>query len=104
MKLEARKHPIVMREGWPFTGPPLLAALLLAIAGWTGAAAVALGPGGFCVWFFRNPARAIPDDAGAVVSPGDGRVLRVEEVDDPRWIGGRACADQRSSCTSSTCT
>ncbi len=90
VKLEERKYPIVMREGWPFAGPPLLAAAFLAIAGWPGAAALAGALAFFCIWFFRNPRRAIPDEAGAVVSPGDGQVLRVEEVDDLRWIGGRA--------------
>ncbi|MDP3939112.1 MAG: phosphatidylserine decarboxylase family protein [Deltaproteobacteria bacterium] len=90
MKLEERKYPIVMREGWPFAGPPLLAAALLAIAGWHVAAAIAAALALFCIWFFRNPRRAVPDEAGAVVSPGDGKVLRVEEVEDPRWIGGRA--------------
>ena len=31
----------------------------------------------FFLWFFRDPDRAIPDAAGAVVSPADGKVTDV---------------------------
>lgn len=42
------------------------------------------------VYFFRDPERAIPQEAGAVVSPADGTVTNVEEVDEPDFPGGRA--------------
>jgi phosphatidylserine decarboxylase len=35
------------------------------------------------VWFFRDPERVIPGDADAFVSPADGTVTNVEEVDEP---------------------
>jgi phosphatidylserine decarboxylase len=42
------------------------------------------------VYFFRDPERPIPQDAGSVVSPADGTVTNVEEVDEPDFPSGRA--------------
>lgn len=40
------------------------------------------------IWFFRDPERTIPADADALVSPADGTVTNVDEVDEPEF--GRA--------------
>lgn len=42
------------------------------------------------LWFFRDPERRIPDDPLALVSPADGTVVEIGEVDDPAFPGGRA--------------
>src|SRR5439155_3200999 len=42
------------------------------------------------IWFFRDPERTIPADPHALVSPADGTVTHVEEVDDADFPGGRA--------------
>jgi phosphatidylserine decarboxylase len=42
------------------------------------------------VWFFRDPERTIPADPQALVSPADGKVTDIEEVDDADFPGGRA--------------
>ena len=75
-------HPIIAREGWPF----LAIALTLAIA--TTVACVAWSIPVWIVFifvlqFFRDPAREIPQDANAVLSPADGRIVAVERVTDP---------------------
>ena len=43
----------------------------------------------FCLNFFRDPVRSIPVDKTIVVSPADGKVVRIEEIDDPD-LGGPA--------------
>jgi len=84
------------REGLPFIG----AATVLAALGWT---AWALGLGGlvsqllapvltvlalFTLWFFRNPMHPVPADASLVVAPGQGKIVVVEEVEEPTYLGG----------------
>ncbi len=44
----------------------------------------------FVISFFRDPERTIPADSHVLVSPADGTVTHVEEVDDSDFPGGRA--------------
>jgi phosphatidylserine decarboxylase len=76
-------HPIIAREGWPFLGIAAVVALLVAFAlGWAWSIPfwlLAL----FILQFFRDPAREVPDDPRAVLSPADGRVVEVSRSQDP---------------------
>ncbi|HMC13267.1 MAG TPA: phosphatidylserine decarboxylase [Gallionellaceae bacterium] len=74
-------HPIIAREGWPF----LVIALVLAIAAtiWCAAWSIPLWIIAlFVLQFFRDPARPVPQDEGAVLSPADGRIVAVERTQD----------------------
>jgi phosphatidylserine decarboxylase len=70
----------MVRDGYIYALGFLVAAVLL---GWfTGPAWAALPVllAIFFLWFFRDPERVIPDAAGAVVSPADGKVTDVSWV------------------------
>lgn len=61
---------------------PLVVGLVAWAMGWGVLALLGLGLAGFVGAFFRNPQRAIPGDERTVVSPADGRVLEVGEIED----------------------
>lgn len=71
----------MVRDGYYYGSVMLGAAVLV---GWLTAPAWALIPallGGFFMWFFRDPERTIPTAPGAVVSPADGKVTSVSQVE-----------------------
>jgi phosphatidylserine decarboxylase len=76
-------HPIIAREGWVFVALALAVALVLSIVQLWVLAVLAWLALGFIVQFFRDPPRTIPGDPNAVLSPADGRIVRVEQTRDP---------------------
>ena len=64
----------MVRDGYFYALALIAAAVLLAWFAQPAWAVVPLLLAVFFLWFFRDPERAIPDAAGAVVSPGDGKV------------------------------
>lgn len=70
----------MVRDGYLYAAPLVAAAILL---GWLTNPPWAVIPcllAFFFLWFFRDPERVIPQEAGAVVSPGDGKVTDVSAV------------------------
>lgn len=76
-------HPIIAREGWPFLTIAIVVAVLastfvpgfISFLAWLAAL--------FVLQFFRDPPRDIPQGEGLVLSPADGRVIKVERTQDP---------------------
>ena len=76
-------HPILAREGWPFIAAAVAVALIVwAVAGFAWSVPVWL-IAVFVIQFFRDPPRAVPHTTNAVLSPADGRIVKVEKVRDP---------------------
>jgi phosphatidylserine decarboxylase len=61
------------RRSWPLW---LLAFLLTLIALWV-------------AYFFRDPERSGPRGERVVIAPADGKVVLIQEVDEPAFMGGR---------------
>lgn len=76
----------IVQEGWPFVGGLGSAALFFGFIGWTIPTAMAGGLTLFTAWFFRNPSRTVPQQPNVVVSPGDGKVIAIEEEFEPRYL------------------
>lgn len=82
MNTPSYPHPIIAREGWPFIAGSVVIALLASFwsFGWSIPLwIVAI----FVVQFFRDPPRQGSTAANAVLSPADGRIVVIAEVDDP---------------------
>lgn len=76
-------HPLLAREGWPFIGGTFVAAVLVHLVAGTWWALPFWVVFLFVVQFFRDPPRRIPMAPYAIVSPADGRIVKVERARDP---------------------
>ena len=74
-------HPIIAREGWPFLAAAF--AISLAATFWCAYWSIPLWVITlFILQFFRDPPRQLPDQANAVISPADGRIVAVSKAYD----------------------
>jgi phosphatidylserine decarboxylase len=80
----------LVREGLPFVGALGGAAAAAGAMGWTAPALALGGATLFTAWFFRNPKRVAPCEARAVVAPGDGKVVAIEQDYEPRFLKSTA--------------
>src|SRR6202795_5245339 len=75
----------MVKEGYTFGLPLLVMGGVFYLLRWNVTAVILVLLALFVFSFFRDPERVIPAEAGAVVSPGDGRVVVVTEEE----YGGR---------------
>ena len=70
----------MVRDAYYYAVPLILAGLLVTwLAGaWWAVPAWLLAA--FCLWFFRDPERQVPAEAGAIVSPADGKVTAISNI------------------------
>jgi phosphatidylserine decarboxylase len=84
------KHTgFIVREGAPFIVGLGILTVALSWIGLKAFAALSFAAMLFVIFFFRNPERTIPGETGLLVSPADGRVLKVEEVELDGILKGR---------------
>lgn len=77
----------VVKEGFPFICIALCATALIATAvnwHWAVLPAVICG---FLAFFFRNPPRKVAYDPDYILSPADGKVMCITEVQDDDYLG-----------------
>ncbi len=74
------------REGYPFVAAFAVVALVLLWI-WEPLGWVGVGMTVWCYYFFRDPKRAVPQNAGLMVSPADGVVSLIERAVPPAELG-----------------
>ncbi len=76
----------MVKEGIPFITIPLLIAVVAAFFGWWIFAALFVGLAFFMAFFFRDPQRTIPNEANIIVSAADGKVTRIEDRENGKFV------------------
>ena len=69
----------IRKEGFPFIA---IAALVAFVLSRTRLWLLGLVPVAFVIWFFRDPHRTIPQGEDLIISPADGTILGIEELDE----------------------
>ncbi len=77
-------------DAWPYVGALAAATAFFWMIGWCFLGWVAAFLGAFTLFFFRDPDRDTPYDPTLAISPADGKVMRIEEIENDEFIGGPA--------------
>ena len=80
MSKEVNHSSVIVKEGIPFVILPGAAAIIAFFSGFVWVAVLLFLLTLFVVWFFRNPERTIPENPLQLISPADGKVIRIEEI------------------------
>jgi phosphatidylserine decarboxylase len=80
-----RRTPIAT-QGYPLILAGVVLILLGLIGHWPWITIFGLLAVGFFAYFFRDPERPIPQEPGVIVSPADGKVVLVDEVQEKEFL------------------
>jgi len=78
----------VAKAGYPFIFASAFATAVFALLGIAYLALLGLLVTGFICFFFRDPDRLVPHGDGVIVSPADGKVIKVESVENTPFFDG----------------
>ena len=76
----------IAAPGYRFILAGVVLILLGVMGGWPWLTGLGVVSGGFFAYFFRDPERDIPPEPGVIVSPADGVVIRVDEVEENEFL------------------
>ena len=86
ISLKSYIFPHINKEGWRFVAIfAIITALLYCVCSFLGLIGLVLTV--WCIYFFRDPARVTPQIDDVVVSPADGVVQMIAEVEGPEELG-----------------
>jgi phosphatidylserine decarboxylase len=84
------KHDsIIAREGYPFIVFFFIVTVFIAFFGRGWLIILFVFITFFIVWFFRNPERSFQEEEKVLISPADGKVIKIENVEVNGTISGR---------------
>ncbi len=76
----------IAKEGYIFIGIGVVATALSAVFLSQGLTIFLALLSFFCLWFFRDPKRKVPQDEGFIVSPADGLIVDISSVQEDRFL------------------
>jgi phosphatidylserine decarboxylase len=85
-KLES--YTRITRYGYPFIGWGLIFTTIFLISKIYSLFALSLFFSVFSMYFFRDPERIIPEGDDLLISPADGRILKIEELEEHQYGEG----------------
>ena len=86
--MKRERAPIAI-EGIPFVVIAAVISLIFYLAGLIIPAVLFSLVTLFIIWFFRNPERNVPTGDNIVISPADGKIIDIKEVDESRILKKR---------------
>jgi phosphatidylserine decarboxylase len=78
----------VARAGFPFIFTASFATVVFALLGFTGLAIFGMVVSLFICFFFRDPDRLVPNTLKGLVSPADGKIIAIEQLETSPFYEG----------------